>query len=159
MATEEAVAVVEAPPAVVEAEPAAVVQPAENAGKVKTVKEPKPKKARNPPTHPPYLEMITEAIVSLKEKNGSSQYAITKFIEEKQKQLPPNFKKLLLVQLKKLVSTSKLVKVKASFKLPAQSKVAKSAAAAPAKKKPAPAPAKAKKTVKPDGQKGPFCQY
>ncbi|XP_047320436.1 histone H1-like [Impatiens glandulifera] len=136
MATEEAVAVVEAPPAVVEAEPAAVVQPAENAGKVKTVKEPKPRKAKNPPTHPPYLE------------NGSSQYAITKFIEEKQKQLPPNFKKLLLVQLKKLVSTSKLVKVKASFKLPAQSKVAKSAAAAPAKKKPA--PAKAKKTVKPD---------
>lgn len=62
--------------------------------------------------------MIQEAIVSLKERTGSSQYAISKFIEEKQKEnLAPNFKKLLLVQLKKLVASGKLTKVKNSFKL------------------------------------------
>lgn len=61
--------------------------------------------------------MIKDAIVSLKEKNGSSQYAIAKFIEEKQKQLPANFKKLLLQNLKKNVASGKLAKVKGSFKL------------------------------------------
>jgi histone H1/5 len=65
------------------------------------------------------LQMIKDAIVCLKEKTGSSQYAIAKFIEEKQKQLPPNFRKLLLFHLKKLVAGGKLVKVKGSFKLPA----------------------------------------
>ncbi|MQK22446.1 hypothetical protein EI013_29185, partial [Escherichia coli] len=67
--------------------------------KSKKSKDPKPKKVskpRNPPTHPPYEEMIKEAIVTLKEKSGSSQYAIAKCVEEKQKQLPPNFRKLLL---------------------------------------------------------------
>nr|GEX83824.1 histone H1-like [Tanacetum cinerariifolium] len=71
--------------------------------------------------------MIKEAIVSLKERTGSSQYAITKFIEENQKNLPANFKKVLLTQLKKFVAGGKLVKVKASYKL--------SSAAAPAKAK------------------------
>ncbi|XP_047326539.1 histone H1-like [Impatiens glandulifera] len=88
----------------------------------------KAKKIKNPPTHPRYIEMVTEAIVTLKERNGSSQYAIAKHIEDKQKQLPSNFKKLLLVQLKKLVASGKLVKVKSSFKIPAaaaRSKVSK----------------------------------
>ena len=88
--------------------------------------------------------MITEAIVPLKERTGSSQYAITKFIEEKHKQLPSNFRKLLLVQLKKHVASEKLVKVKNSYKLP-------SARSAPSKaaKKPAKAPAKPKAAAKP----------
>ena len=55
--------------------------------------------------------------MSLKEKTGSSQYAITKFSEEKHKQLPTNFRKLLLFHLKKLVASRKLVKVKNFFKL------------------------------------------
>ncbi|KAL5099729.1 hypothetical protein RYX36_004058 [Vicia faba] len=42
-------------------------------------------------SHPTYEEMIKEAIVLLKEKTGSSQYAIAKFIEEKHKQLPPSY--------------------------------------------------------------------
>jgi len=63
------------------------------------------------------LQMIKDAIVSLKERTGSSQYAIAKFIEEKHKQLPSNFKKLLLQNLKKNVASGKLVKVKGSFKL------------------------------------------
>ncbi|KAI8523000.1 hypothetical protein RHMOL_Rhmol13G0040500 [Rhododendron molle] len=101
--------------------------------------EPKAKQAskpRNPPLHPPYVEMVTDAIATLKEKSGSSQHAITKFIEEKQKQLPPNFKKLLLFHLKKLVASGKIVKVKASFKLPSVEKP-KSATATEGKKVPA----------------------
>ncbi|KAK1432254.1 hypothetical protein QVD17_09149 [Tagetes erecta] len=50
--------------------------------KTKKVKKPSVKaKPRNPSLHPPYFEMIKEAIVTLKERMGSSQYAITKFIE------------------------------------------------------------------------------
>ena len=86
--------------------------------------------------------MIKDAIVSLKEKNGSSQCAIAKFIEEKNKPLPSNFKKLLLQNLKKDVASGKLAKVKASFKL---SLAAKKPVVAKPKTKPA---AKAKKVVK-----------
>ncbi|MFS8035317.1 putative linker histone H1/H5, domain H15, winged helix-like DNA-binding domain superfamily [Helianthus anomalus] len=73
--------------------------------------------AKKPRSHPPYAEMVKEAIVALKEKTGSSQYAISKHIEDNQKDLPANFKKLLLLQLKKLVAAGKLTKVKNSFKL------------------------------------------
>ncbi|GER26504.1 histone H1 [Striga asiatica] len=87
------------------------------------------RKKRTTPTHPPYfevgseifrwiLQMIKDAIVTLKDRTGSSQPAIAKFIEDKQKNLPANFRKVLLLQLKKLVANDKLVKVKSSFKLP-----------------------------------------
>ena len=90
--------------------------------------------------------MAKEAIVALKERSGSSQIAIAKFIEEKQKSnLPANFKKLLLVQLKKLVANGKLVKVKNSFKLPPKS----SATDAAAMKKVSPAKPKPKAETKP----------
>ncbi|KAG5236313.1 histone [Salix suchowensis] len=96
--------------------------------------------AKKPKAYPTYQEMIKEALVALKERTGSSQIAIAKFIEEKQKSnLPANFKKLLLVQLKKLVANGKLVKVKNSFKLPPKSSATDAAAikkAAPAKPKP-----------------------
>lgn len=74
--------------------------------------------------------MISDAILSLKERTGSSQYVIAKFIEEKHKQLPSNFRKILLVQVKKFVASGKLVKVKASYKLPPASAVAKKPATA-----------------------------
>lgn len=62
--------------------------------------------------------MIQEAIVALKERTGSSQIAIAKHIESNHaSHLPENFKKFLLIQLKKLVANGKLVKVKNSFKL------------------------------------------
>lgn len=64
------------------------------------------------------VQMIKDAIVTLKERTGSSQYAIHKFIEEKHKELSPSFRKLLLLNLKRLVASEKLVKVKASFKIP-----------------------------------------
>ncbi|RWR94236.1 histone H1-like protein [Cinnamomum micranthum f. kanehirae] len=48
--------------------------------------KPKPKPTKLPSSlHPPYLKMISEAISSLKERTGSSQQAIAKFIEEKYK--------------------------------------------------------------------------
>ncbi|XP_047171636.1 histone H1-like [Vigna umbellata] len=68
--------------------------------------------------HPPYFQMIADAITSLKERTGSSQPAIDKFVEDKHsKGLPPNFRKLLSVQLKSLVKLEKLYKVKNSYKL------------------------------------------
>lgn len=62
--------------------------------------------------------MIADAISTLKESNGSSQQAIAKFIEEKHdKVLPPNFRKLLSLQLKNLVNSQRLYKVKNSYKI------------------------------------------
>ncbi|GMP72332.1 hypothetical protein CsSME_00030414 [Camellia sinensis var. sinensis] len=150
MATEEAVvvAVESVPdlPLVVAADEAAEVE--QPTAKSKKAKEPKTRKPRSPPSHPPYVEMVTEAIVTWKEKNGSSQDAITKFAEEKHKNHPANFKKLLLFHLKKLVVSGKLVKVKGSFKLPAtRPSVPKPVASAPVKKKPAPAKPKTVKVT------------
>ncbi|XP_027365330.1 histone H1-like [Abrus precatorius] len=91
---------------------------------------------KKPLSHPPFAVMITEAIASLKERTGSSQYAITKFIEGKHKELPPTFRKLILHQLKKAVASGKLVKVKNSFKLAPTRSAPVKAAPAPAAKKP-----------------------
>ena len=94
------------------------------AAKGKTTKEKKAKgtmkkkKIKAPMNHPPYRQMITEAIFGLKERSGSSQQAISKFIEEKYKaDLPPNFRRLLLTQLKNLTKAGHLARVKNSFKL------------------------------------------
>ncbi|XP_061367613.1 histone H1-like [Gastrolobium bilobum] len=102
--------------------------------------QPKAKKtaaSKKPPSHPPFAEMITDAVASLKERTGSSQYAITKFIEEKHKDLPPSFRKLILNYLKKSVAAGKLIKVKNSFKLPSTKPApAKATTTVPATKKP-----------------------
>ncbi|KAI3759156.1 hypothetical protein L6452_06737 [Arctium lappa] len=156
MATEEPVVVTEvaAPEVgasvtvVVENEPA--VEPAEGKPS-KSKKTTTKRKPRTPSLHPPYFQMIKEAILALKEKSGSSQYAIAKFVEEKQKNLPANFKKVLLVQLKRLVADGKLVKVKASYKLPA----AKLPAAAAKAKKKAVVKPKASAKPKPAAKKAP----
>ncbi|MCO5607513.1 hypothetical protein L7F22_061709 [Adiantum nelumboides] len=84
----------------------------------KKAKVPSAKKPNAPTVHPSYLQMISEAILALKERTGSSQFAITKYIESKYKtELPANFRKLVLVQLRNLVKQNKLVKVKGSYKL------------------------------------------
>ncbi|ESQ50655.1 hypothetical protein EUTSA_v10022882mg [Eutrema salsugineum] len=81
----------------------------------KTVKTPRKSKTA---THPPYFQMIKEALITLKEKKGSSPYAIAKKIEEKYKsELPDNFRKTLSLQLKNSVAKGKLVKIRASYKL------------------------------------------
>lgn len=64
------------------------------------------------------LQMIKEAITSLNEKNGSSPYAIAKYMEEKHKEvLPANFRKILALQLKNSTAKGKLRKIKASYEL------------------------------------------
>ncbi|KAL7151122.1 hypothetical protein ABFS83_04G010100 [Erythranthe nasuta] len=78
--------------------------------------------------HPPYLQMISEAITSIKDRTGSSQPAIAKFIEENyEKLLPPTFRKILSIQLKRFVKSEKLVKIKNSYKIPTVEKVKRSA--------------------------------
>ncbi|KAK7406795.1 hypothetical protein VNO78_08428 [Psophocarpus tetragonolobus] len=85
--------------------------------KPKAPKEKKPKQAKTA-SHPPYLQMIEEALMALNEKGGSSPYAIAKYMEEKHKAvLPANFKKILGLQLKNQAARGKLVKIKASYKL------------------------------------------
>ncbi|GAV74360.1 Linker_histone domain-containing protein [Cephalotus follicularis] len=83
-------------------------------------KAPKEKKLKNPKTatHPPYFQMIKEALLAINEKNGSSPYAIAKYMEENHKAiLPVNFKKMLGLQLKNSAARGKLIKIKASYKL------------------------------------------
>ncbi|KAF5183678.1 Histone h1 [Thalictrum thalictroides] len=126
----------------------------------KVSKETKPSVAKA--SHPPYFQMIKEAILALKERGGSSPQAIAKYMEEKFKpDLPANFKKIMSVQLKKSVVKGKLVKVKASFKLSDESKKEKSTKTAIEKKpkaaaKPTPAAdvsAKTKAVKKPATKK------
>lgn len=87
--------------------------------------------------------MIKEAISSLNEKNGSSPYAIAKYMEEKHKAvLPANFRKILALQLKNSTARGKLAKIKASYKLSEAGKKDKNASEvvkAKAEKKPRPA--------------------
>ncbi|KAK1586447.1 hypothetical protein Q3G72_002644 [Acer saccharum] len=88
--------------------------------KEKKPKAPKEKKPKQPKTasHPPYFQMIMEALLALNEKSGSSPYAIAKYMEEKHKAvLPANFKKILGLQLKNSAAKGKLIKIKASYKL------------------------------------------
>ncbi|KAI7984712.1 hypothetical protein LOK49_LG14G00522 [Camellia lanceoleosa] len=61
----------------------------------------------------------------------ASQPAIAKFMEEKYSSLlPPNFKKMLSIQLKKFVKSEKLVKIKNSYEVSASENVKLVAAAA-----------------------------
>ncbi|KAK1626786.1 hypothetical protein QYE76_001101 [Lolium multiflorum] len=78
----------------------------------------KPKTSAAGASHPPYFEMIKDAIAALKDRTGSSSVAIAKYIDEKHgESLPTNFKKMLSVQLRGSAAKGKLVKVKASYKL------------------------------------------
>ena len=51
--------------------------------KAKTPKEKKPHVPKAHATHPPYLEMIVEAITALKKRTRSSQFIIAKYLESK----------------------------------------------------------------------------
>ncbi|KAL6227052.1 hypothetical protein ACLB2K_001011 [Fragaria x ananassa] len=118
-ATEEVVApAVEAPPAT--EEPSKSEEKPAREKKLKDLKEKKPRQTKTKPKtapHPPYFQMIKEALLALNEKSGSSPYAIAKYMEENHKALPVNFKKTLALQLKNSEARGKLVKVKASYKL------------------------------------------
>ncbi|CAM6037099.1 unnamed protein product [Sphagnum compactum] len=105
----------------------------EKVAKEKKVKAPKEKKPKKPKvaktdkvsiTHPPYLLMVKEAIGSLKERTGSSQYAIAKYLEDTYKTgLPPNFKKTLSIQLRNLTKQGKVFKPAIAPKAALKSKV------------------------------------
>ncbi|KDP24595.1 hypothetical protein JCGZ_25511 [Jatropha curcas] len=68
--------------------------------------------------HPTYTDMIYAAITALKERDGSSKRAISKYIEKAFTGLPPTHPALLTHHLKRLKSTGLLVMVKKSYKLP-----------------------------------------
>lgn len=91
-------------------------------------------------------QMIKEAILSQDGgKVGASPYAIAKHMGEKHRDvLPPNYRKVLAVQLRGFAAKGRLVKVKASFKLSASEEKA-SSVAAKTKKKAASAPTLAKR--------------
>ena len=73
--------------------------------------------------HPSYLDMISEAIGALKEKNGSSKRAISKYIESAYKEvLPSTHSTLLTHHLKRLKNNGLLVMVKKSYKLASTSR-------------------------------------
>ncbi len=103
-----------------------------------------PKKPKAPAAHPPVAVMVTAAITSLKERNGSSLAAIKKYIAANYKcdvaKLAPFIRKFL----KKGVADGKLKQIKASYKVD-KSKVEK-----PKKK-----PAKKPKAAKPKKAKTP----
>ncbi|KAK1859365.1 hypothetical protein I4F81_001962 [Pyropia yezoensis] len=120
----------------------------------KVAKAPSAKK-----THPTYSVMSAEAVKALKERSGSSLPALTKYITTTYS-IDVN-KHALNKALRDSVSDGKLIKVKASYKLPAaaakeapkkkkKAAPAAAAAAAPKKKtvkKAAPAAAKPKKAA------------
>ncbi|KVI07811.1 AT hook, DNA-binding motif-containing protein [Cynara cardunculus var. scolymus] len=59
--------------------------------------------------HPPYAEMITAAITALKDKDGSSRQAISKYIEKEYTNLPPTHSVLLTHHLKRLKNQGELM--------------------------------------------------
>ncbi|XP_019177471.1 PREDICTED: histone H1 [Ipomoea nil] len=124
-------------------QPAGEAQAAAKPVKEKKVRVPKEKKAKaaKTATHPPYFQMIKEALSALNEKNGSSPYAIAKHMEEKHKgELPANFRKILGLQLKNSAAKGKLIKIKASYKLSEAGKKNKTAAKKPKSSSAAAAP-------------------
>ena len=83
---------------------------------------------------PSYNAMATAAIVSMKDRTGSSNMAIAKWVQSEYPKLA--FKKHLLNSaLKKGVASGAFVKVKASFKVSADEKKRIAQAAKPKKKK------------------------
>ena len=113
-------------------------------------------KAKKPADHPKYIDMISAAIVALKERTGSSRQAIAKHVKANNK-VGDNADVHIKQALKKGVTSGALKQVKGtgasgSFKVvpkPAEKKPKKKPAAAkkPAAKKPAAKKTAAKKTA------------
>ena len=89
-----------------------------------------PKAEKKAPSHPPYQALIKEAISALKDRNGSSLAAITKYVGEKHN-LPGPWKKTLSLQLKRLTTAGKLVKVLTTVACTAPSRLARPLFAVP----------------------------
>lgn len=63
------------------------------------------------PSHPPYVDIIKDAITTLKDRNGSSNQSIRKYVGSKYPSLPANWEKVLGLQLRRLTESGKLHKV------------------------------------------------
>ncbi|GBG80206.1 hypothetical protein CBR_g30573 [Chara braunii] len=63
-----------------------------------------------------YEEYILAAVSALKEKNGSSNSAIAKYIEDNHS-VPPNFRRILASRLRSLTEEGKLIKLKQLYRL------------------------------------------
>ncbi|KAM3196028.1 hypothetical protein ACQJBY_071947 [Aegilops geniculata] len=108
-----------------EAKKAEVEQEEQGKGEEKKPRSRKPRSAG--PHHPPYFEMIKEAIMAAGDgKAGASAYAIAKRVGERHGEaLPGNYRKVLGAQLRSFAAKGRLVRVKASFRLaPAEEKKA-----------------------------------
>jgi len=117
----------------------------------KTAKAKKPAAAKKPADHPKYVDMISAAIGSLKERSGSSRQAILKYVQANYK-VSDGASTHVKLALKRGVAGGALKQVKGtgasgSFKI-AEKPKAKPKAKKPAAKKPA-----AKKTKKPAAKK------
>ncbi|KAN0012585.1 hypothetical protein ACTFIU_007892 [Dictyostelium citrinum] len=93
--------------------------------------KPKPK-----PNHPTYQVMISAAIAHYKDRTGSSQPAIIKYIEANYNVAPDTFKTQLKIALKRLVGKGTLTMVKASYKLSEEGKKEYKATLGPIAKNP-----------------------
>lgn len=127
-------------------------------GDAPTKKPAKKAAAKKPADHPKYIDMISAAITSLKERTGSSRQAIVKYIKANYK-VGDNADTHIKMALKRGVTSAVLVQAKGagasgSFKVKkveAPKKVAKkkpAAAKKPAAKKPAAKKPAAKKAAK-----------
>lgn len=70
------------------------------------------KSAKAPASHPAYKDMIKEAIVQLKERNGSSRQAIKKYIQANYNISAPNFESLFNTALRRGVQNEEFVQPK-----------------------------------------------
>lgn len=78
----------------------------------------KPQKTRVKRDHPSYSFMIRQALTELKERLGSSQHAITKRVADSYRgKLSKTFNKHLAQQLKRMVSSNRIIKNKGRFRL------------------------------------------
>lgn len=99
------------------------------------------KKAAVPAAHPTYKDMVSQAIVNLKERNGSSRIAIKKYVHANFKALSSTADSLINQAIKKGVAAGVFVQPKGPSGPVKLGKVEK--------KKPAPKPKKVKKVTKP----------
>uniref|UniRef100_A0A2N9FPH1 H15 domain-containing protein n=1 Tax=Fagus sylvatica TaxID=28930 RepID=A0A2N9FPH1_FAGSY len=111
-----------------------VVDPAFDEFAVEVPVTEEPTKQAEKPVKEKKLKMIKDSLLALNEKNGSSPYAIAKYMEEKHKDmLPANYKKILGLRLKNSAAKGKLIKIKASYKLSELGKKDKVTVTKPAK--------------------------
>lgn len=86
----------------------------------------------------PYTQLIQDAILAMKERTGSSQPAILKWIMTNHPDIDPQkLKQRFLLTLKNGVKTKRFLKIKCSYKMHADFMNKSKKKAAPAKKKPA----------------------